>query len=726
MLANKTMEQENASWSHSLEIEKIKKLIKQNDWSALDKTVVIFYKENPISFSCNKWKYTYGKGSIIFTQKDVLITLKLQRQLKLFAFFLLYISVRTYSWKTILSYVSSLRLLFTKYLIPDGIKNLEQVKKQSLLKALNKLVKDGSDSKKTVQAINCALRIIELFPYPILPGVEYIKAKDLKLSCVESLQTPVPPYRIYIHVLRQYSQDITYWYKYRNKINTTVAKALDSHRKRIHRLGEALRYGKRSLTSVVKNKKVAKQVEKSFEENKIKLVDYGQDKNWWNLFNSLEPSINSTISKKSIARLDFTPIKIGSKEINRPSQIFKLISELRHKAVWLCLALSGIREHEFGLIDLIYGAQFVYAGPEGRKTPVFTTLTTKIKESSQVKKRVFVTTETGHKAFKILNSIMEPYRKYLTKPDSSKMWVRFGNPNYQKPVNSVEDMIADIIKSGFSRYNSNTTKLLTEEDLMSLHRSDPTNKSFRIGHEWKMKAHQLRRALPYYLVGLELAGFVQLKEQYGHLSLKMAMYYGRNAENFSTFYKELEAERVEQQSERMADIFKRIANKDRVAGGKGKKMLKELKNGKFKKSDIERKCSKHFWHEELIKRKNELRVHVVAPGIICTNAACDMRIEIDLSECVDCEFTFIEHAAFAEQTRQASMYKLAHIEFENEVIPDAVAREMIRIKSAEQIMNDLGIPYDVYTPSTFIKKQLIDIQIKENNNDIEISKKESY
>ncbi|WP_234911211.1 site-specific integrase, partial [Vibrio anguillarum] len=68
-----------------------------------------------------------------------------------------------------------------------------------------------------------------------------------------------------------------------------------------------------------------------------------------------------------------------------------------------------------------------------------------------------------------------------------------------------------------------------------LRRSDP-EKTFNIGERWHLTPHQLRRSLAYYLVGMQLADYPQLKQQFSHYSIAMTMYYARNASSFRKMY----------------------------------------------------------------------------------------------------------------------------------------------------------------------------------------------
>lgn len=50
----------------------------------------------------------------------------------------------------------------------------------------------------------------------------------------------------------------------------------------------------------------------------------------------------------------------------------------------------------------------------------------------------------------------------------------------------------------------------------------------------------------------------------------MTRWYARYADSFAKMQREIEAERLDQQSEIMARIYNKIANKERIGGGKAK------------------------------------------------------------------------------------------------------------------------------------------------------------
>ena len=126
---------------------------------------------------------------------------------------------------------------------------------------------------------------------------------------------------------------------------------------------------------------------------------------------------------------------------------------------------------------------------------------------------------------------------------------------------------------------------LTNEDIVDLKTSDP-NLSFEVGKNYEFSGHQLRRSFAYYLIGYELCSFPQLKQQFSHVSMAMTRHYAKNASKFQKIRKQkqnlahaIDEERVDQQAQVYLNIYRKLANKERVAGGKGKEFAKNHDEG---------------------------------------------------------------------------------------------------------------------------------------------------
>ena len=432
---------------------------------------------------------------------------------------------------------------------------------------------------------------------------------------------------------------------------------------------------------------------------------------WLEIFEEIKPTLIISRDRKRSGRwntLCISPCNIAGRRVTNPKELLALMHEINARCIDTVLTLTGMRVHELALIDPEYCIQHVEAGRDRRRIPVVTTLTTKITETGQTKNRVFVTTETAHRAIDLLDALHGPYRRYLDGDSSFFVSLEY-LIHIRAPKKRTTNTYLSQKARRVTRYFDQEELNLRPEDIQMLRISEQDGEvsRFREGNQWENAAHQKRRSLVYYLVGLELAGFQELKEQLGHLSLHMTMYYGRNAHEFSETYQELERERLEQQAALMADLYTKIANGERIAGGKVKSIYKEMTNNQFKPAIDNRKMDRGFWKEELALRKDVMRVHALAPGIYCTNLNCDARLEIDFSEVVDCEFSLIDSAAFVETTRVTAMARLACMADSGDVYPEYLVKELSRIKSAEKILHDLGVPFTRYELIPALKNYVI-------------------
>lgn len=175
--------------------------------------------------------------------------------------------------------------------------------------------------------------------------------------------------------------------------------------------------------------------------------------------------------------------------------------------------------------------------------------------------------------------------------------------------------------------------------------------------------------------------------------MAMTRWYARNAFSFEKIYSEIQKERITQQAEIFARIYQKMANRERIAGGKGQAISREGESY-FEDGINKRKLSTEYWIDLLTNGKAHL--HAVAPGMYCTNTQCSMRINIDLTECVDCEYDFIENAVYAEVSRMDAMRNIEFLKENNELNSSAATKYYMQVKAAEEIMDDLEFEHDKY------------------------------
>lgn len=424
------------------------------------------------------------------------------------------------------------------------------------------------------------------------------------------------------------------------------------------------------------------------------MIDKGEDPRWMQIFTSLQTIIPLTsFSYRSIN------ICIGNISYSL-SNFRRYLSSLSAKASWLCLALSGMRMDELYKLSPVHGAQKMTFDKNGCESDTgkeiiyfLSTRQAKITLNSQTKNDTFVTTEVGWKAFHVLNTIHTPFRNRFAEKDSHRMFANLYESQYHKPV-----LKTGVQLSLTRNFNAdNFDFILSAVDMGYLQASDPNQTLYKQGDKFHFTPHQTRRSLAYYLIGYELCTFPALKQQLSHLSMAMTRWYARNAHSFEKLYSEIQKERTMQQAELFARIYQKLANGERIAGGKGQAMVAEISRESesyFENGVNKRKLSTDYWRDLLTNGKAHL--HAIAPGMYCTNIQCSMRINIDLSECVDCEYDFIENAVYAESSRMDAMRNIEFLKECNELNSSTATKYLMQIKAAEAIMDDLGFKHDKY------------------------------
>ena len=239
--------------------------------------------------------------------------------------------------------------------------------------------------------------------------------------------------------------------------------------------------------------------------------------------------------------------------------------------------------------------------------------------------------------------------------------------------------------------------MISADDLDCLRTSNPENSNLpNIGEYFPYTNHQCRRSFAYYLIGLELMDYPQLKQQLGHISIAMTRWYARNAHSLKKIYLEVLEERINRSANVFADSYKKLANRERLAGGLGKSLSKELVENEnyFKEGLNNRKLSVDYWKNEI--KTGKVHIHAIGKGMYCTKRECAMRAAIDLSECTDCAWDIIDDASAAESIRMTAMRNLMILRDSNELNGSSASKLVMDIRSAEKIMTDLNFPFDSF------------------------------
>lgn len=628
----------------------------------------------------------------------------IKSQVKCYALCLILYSRKNIKLSSIADKVSrlvSMSYIFTQY----GVNDLGDIALENLMNWSHDKLNLAESSGNRISVLNELGEYSDYLPFD-WKVTKKITLKGLGLTVDSQKQTLVIPSRIYIGLLDYCSSVVNEVFGYREELELAVEKMLkwqESYRSYVK--GKLASY--RDVNSNVLK---LSEIKSCFKSQGVSIYDV-KNNLWDDIWSKSKPVYR--LSKSWLNKNKFI-VKVGTSSFNSTESFKHFMNKVDHACKWISSALSGMRIDELIRLPLQGGCQ-KYLMANERNIYAFTTKQSKITFSSQLKDDVFVTTETGYKAYSLLCSLHSPFNKrYVNKNDRESMFASLNFSWSPKAINkrSLSTSISNFVnKKGNS--NNPVDMVLRVEDIADLNSSDPDNE-YQEGDVFIFTPHQLRRSLAFYTVGYELLSYQQLKQQLGHYSMSMTMWYARNSSSINKVYKEVENERLHQKSQIISSIYKKVADGKPIAGGKGKALIREVESteGYYFKSDVnKRKVSRQYWEKEL--KNNKVHIHAIAPGVYCTNSKCSLRINIDLSGCVDCEFDYIENAAYIESTRLKAIGFLNHsIQKDFKNIND-ISRWVVQIKSAERILDDLELEYESFKIPSEISKLLIPIKAGE-------------
>ncbi|MDV5246781.1 site-specific integrase [Shewanella xiamenensis] len=661
-------------------------------WSELEEEVVSFQLDgSPISvFSDGIWDFTpYKVGTestlLNFQFPGGAIYPQLVRELKVVALAYVYHSRRTYRIGSIRGKIDCLKRLIIA---------LFQAETFSLdgltIENLKSLIKNGQYSPRELDIgpINNLNDLGDFLPFEVNFS-ERLTLRKLRVTQLQREQHPVIPLRVYLSALSSYTDEVRHWHPYKEQLEQAVQTAFEYEQYQANRMLKLLRNGQCGVSQVFNNadKRYFKFISE-LKKHKVPLVDHGTMELWDALWDKCEPQIRTDFYEP------FPVVQIGNKQFTSHSEIKVFCRKLDTKCRYLILCLSGMRSNELLQITPEFGAQVISL--DGIDIHLFHTRQQKITPGYQGHNDVYVTTRIGHIAFELLNALNRPVRRWL-QANGQKGWLLNSLKRFRLPVSiSSSSNVLNSLTSLFSKENNSFSIELNSDDIEMLRRSDP-EKTFNIGDRWHLTPHQLRRSLAYYLVGMQLADYPQLKQQFSHYSIAMTMYYARNASSFGKMYHDLELEKVRQQARLYSDLASKAMHGVKLGGGQGKNMFSE----RFTDRDI----SPAYFEKEI--KSGRKHIHALAPGMYCINHTCSMRIGIDLSECTDCDWSIIESAAYAKAARQESIHILEALKLRNELSADIAAFHSVRIRAAEKVMADMELEFEQYQPPAYASDWLI-------------------
>ncbi|KIP79645.1 integrase [Vibrio harveyi] len=641
-----------------------------------------------------------------FTNDGKVIERNLKNELKVLILKMMWLSPHDHSFETLYNALNDLKKVINP-LLNEGLNTLSALDFDRLE---TWLLTDFTDIDFERESIYNGLNRLYLeargLPFKVNLNKK-LNASDFGLTLKEAEQYTVIPQRLYYMGLQKSEDMINEAYALRHKlekladyITTYTEKAYLGYAKYL--VSDDARQKNGGIKWLLaKTNKGSKKRTTAFQQAFTALRSPNEEEALA-LTQLHKPEIHSEYLDKFHSERKLT---IGQWTITNLREALPLFTMLNGGCLWGLMARTGMRSDEVyslntaqGCTEDIIDRQNIYV--------IHANLSKTIKGSQSIQDE-FVTTEIGMKAYEVLQALHTPLRKR--------------HPSSQSFFHKIKGDFSEIGKAQIRKHSGSWFNnamgeelALTNEDLIDLKVSDP-NLSFEVGKNYEFSPHQLRRSFAYYLIGFELCHFPQLKQQFSHVSMAMTRHYAKNASKFQkirhkkkTLANEIDEERIDQKARVYLSIYEKLANKERVAGGKGKEFAKSMtktdRNLFTDKVDNDM-LSLNFWKKQIRNKKRHL--HAVAPGIYCTSTTCGLRTLVNLIECVDCKNDYIVDAVFAEVKRkEAEIHMLYDIE-NNELTPQTASESYIKIQAAERIMNDLGIDYEPVIFPNEVKDLLI-------------------
>lgn len=645
-------------------------------------------------------------ATLEFTNDGRVIERNLKNELKVLILEMMWLSPHDYSFGTLYDALHDLKKVI-KPLLNEGLNTLSALDFDRLVTwVLTDFTGIDFERERIYNGLNRLYTEANSLPFKVNLNKK-LNASDFGLTLKEAEQHTVIPQRLYYMGLQKSEKVINETYALRHELGQLTDYITTYHEKAYKCYAKYLISG----DARKKNGGMKWYLGKSTKGNKKRTIAFQQAFTALHSPNEEETMSLTQLHKPEISK-DYLDkfhserkLTIGQWTITGLKEALSLFKMLNGGCLWGLIARTGMRSDEVYNLNIAQGCtediidrQNIYV--------IHANLSKTVKGSQSIQDE-FITTETGMKAYEVLQALHTPLRKR--------------HPSSQSFFHKIKEDYSKISKGQIAKHSVAWFKgaigeelALTNEDLIDLKVSDP-NLSFELGSNYQFTPHQLRRSFAYYLIGYELCNFPQLKQQFSHVSMAMTRHYAKNASKFQkirhkkrTLANEIDEERINQKARVYLSIYEKLANKERVAGGKGKEFAKSMtkkdRNLFTEKVDNDM-LSLNFWKKQIRNKKRHL--HAVAPGIYCTSTTCGLRTLVNLIECVDCKNDYIVDAVFAEAKRkEAEIHMLYDIE-NNELTPQTASESYVKVQAAERIMDDLDIDYEPVVFPDEVKNLLI-------------------
>ena len=708
--------QENVGAHTNYLMEVLQPAIERGDWNELESLDIGFSISGESLGKIgddDAWKnlqpYIEAKEkktkTLNFTLDGKVIERNIKNQIKTLLLKMMWLSPHDYSFETLYSALTDLKKVITP-LLNEGYNTLSALNFNRLETwALTGFANIDFERPSIYNGVNRLYKEARGLPFEVNLN-KRLTASDFGLVTKEAEQYNVIPQRLYYMGLQRSQVLIDEVYALRDELGqlleyiiTYFDKAYEGYAKYLVSGDAILKNGKIQwhLAKQKSTKYNTLTFQKAFTE-----LNSPSEEEILALIHRHKPEIRSHYIDNYHTGRELT---IGQWTVNNLREALSLFVQLDGGCLWGLIARTGMRASEVYDLNITQGCTNEVINRQ--KIHVIHANLSKTTRGAQSKQDEFVTTETGMKAYEVLQALHSPLRKL--------------HPDSQSFFHKITADFSELARTSFIKHyqvwfdNAMGEELaLTNEDIVDLKLSDP-NLSFKVGKDYEFSGHQLRRSFAYYLIGFELCSFPQLKQQFSHVSMAMTRHYAKNASKFQKLRKKkqnlanaIDEERIDQKARVYLNIYHKLANKERVAGGKGKEFAKNMTKtdrNLFKDRVDNDMLSLTYWKKQI--RTQNRHIHAVAPGVYCTSTTCDLRTQVNLMECVDCKNDYIVDAVFAEAKRkEAEIHMLYDIE-NDELTPQTASESYIKIQAAERIMKDLDIDFEPVIFPDEVKNLLI-------------------
>jgi|TARA_R100001509_G_scaffold114859_2_gene69986 integrase len=187
-----------------------------------------------------------------------------------------------------------------------------------------------------------------------------------------------------------------------------------------------------------------------------------------------------------------------------------------------------------------------------------------------------------------------------------------------------------------------------------------SDKAFQVGENWKLKTHQFRRSLAFYVAQSGLVSLPSLKHQLKHLTREMAIYYMQGAGSQLSFFMEndethfiAELKKIKPMADSLAYIKEILCSDEQLYGAAGRHINRYEKpnNSNVQTIDILERQSIQNRFE-----RGEIAYSETPLGACLSSKPCDKKALRAVSACIDCEKAVIKKEELGKTITQMEKF----------------------------------------------------------------------